>query len=129
LNNPALRRPLLIAVTILTSFAEEDLKEIGLSSDPKSHVLRLAQLTREAGLDGVVCSAQEARLLREKMGENFVLVTPGIRLKDNLGDDQRRIVMPNDAIQMGANYLVIGRSITQADDPSAVLKEIGEMIG
>lgn len=131
-DNPSLKKPLLIAVTILTSFDEADLLEIGLAPPTALHVLKLAQLTQEAGLEGVVCSAQEASILREKMGPDFTLVTPGIRLKkashDKDNDDQRRIVTPTDAIQMGADYLVVGRPITQSDHPMAVINEIQKMI-
>lgn len=128
IDNPISKRPILIAVTILTSFADDDLQEIGLSVDAESHVVRLAQLTKEAGLDGVVCSAQEASLLRELMGEEFTLVTPGIRLRSDSNDDQRRIVTPDDAIRMGSDYLVIGRPITQAENPLAVVQDIQKMI-
>jgi orotidine-5'-phosphate decarboxylase len=121
-------QPLLIAVTILTSMNEAALKEIGLTKSPKEHVLELASLAHAANLDGVVCSAQEAQLLREKLGPDFQLVTPGIRPADSAAGDQRRVMTPAEAITNGANYLVVGRPITQADDPVAVLMQINREI-
>ena len=109
--------PLLIAVTILTSSNEEDLRAVGIAQSPADMVERLASLAAEQGLDGVVCSAQEAAALRSSLGEGFVLVTPGIRLPTDDVGDQRRIVSPQDAIRQGSDYLVIGRPITQAEDP------------
>ena len=117
-------RPLLIAVTVLTSMEAADLVEIGISAPPEEHVLRLARLTRECGLDGVVCSAQEASALKAQLGANFKLVTPGIRLSDSAADDQRRVMTPTAALAAGADYLVIGRPITRADQPLEVLRKI-----
>ena len=117
-------RPLLIAVTILTSMGQQDLEEIGLRGDPEENVLRLAGLTQEAGLDGVVCSSREVRSLRQARGEAFTLVTPGIRPAGSDAGDQKRIMTPTDAIQAGSNYLVIGRPITQANDPVQTLLTI-----
>jgi orotidine-5'-phosphate decarboxylase len=123
--------PKLIAVTILTSMAQEDLAGIGIAATPAEMVLRLAALARDSGLDGVVCSAQEAALLRQHCGPNFNLVTPGIRPADAAADDQSRIMTPSAALKNGASYLVIGRPITKAADPLLALqnisKEIGEM--
>ena len=116
--------PILIGVTVLTSMSAADLEEIGQGSDPAARVLTLAGLARESGLDGVVCSAQESALLREHCGEGFALVTPGIRLAGDDAGDQRRVVTPKDAIANGSDYLVIGRSITQAEDPVATLVRI-----
>lgn len=117
-------RPKLIAVTVLTSLAESDLAEIGMSGNPLDSALRLARLAQAAGLDGVVCSAQEANALRLACGAGFDLVTPGIRLADAAQDDQKRVMTPKAAIHAGADYLVIGRPITQSADPIETLKRI-----
>jgi orotidine-5'-phosphate decarboxylase len=122
------RPPLLIAVTILTSLADKDLERVGLTGSLMENVERLARLARASGLDGVVCSAQEAPMLRKATGDDFLRVTPGIRLKGDEGGDQARIVTPVDAVRLGASYLVIGRSITQAADPGAVLASIRESL-
>jgi orotidine-5'-phosphate decarboxylase len=121
-------RPLLIAVTILTSMGQQDLQEIGLSGNPEDNVLRLAVLTQEAGLDGVVCSSREVTSLRQAQGEAFTLVTPGIRPTGTEAGDQKRIMTPTEAIQAGSNYLVIGRPITQASDPVQTLHTINSEI-
>lgn len=121
-------RPKLIAVTVLTSMAAEDLRGIGIDAEPAAQVQRLAALTREAGLDGVVCSAQEATMLRQAIGRDFLLVTPGIRPAGSSADDQTRIMTPARALEAGANYLVIGRPITQAADPVAALQQINSEI-
>ncbi|GAB3287687.1 orotidine-5'-phosphate decarboxylase [Parahaliea aestuarii] len=118
------RRPLLIAVTVLTSMTDEDLRELGYSEGAEARVQKLAALTRDSGLDGVVCSALEAPGLRASCGKDFCLVTPGIRLAGDAAGDQRRVVTPADALANGADYLVIGRSITGAGDPLAVLQQI-----
>jgi orotidine-5'-phosphate decarboxylase len=118
------RRPLLVGVTILTSLADTDLATIGFSGAAEENVVRLARLTHTAGLDGVVCSAQEAPALRRAIGEDFVLVTPGIRLPESDKGDQSRVVTPVQALRLGANYLVIGRSITHSPDPAATLESI-----
>ena len=122
------RPPLLIAVTVLTSLSGEDLERIGLSGSVLDNVERLARLTRFCGLDGVVCSAQEARLVRESTGDDFTLVTPGIRLESDRKDDQQRVVTPREAVRLGANYLVIGRPITGSPDPAATLQSIRESL-
>ncbi|EML1064608.1 orotidine-5'-phosphate decarboxylase [Acinetobacter nosocomialis] len=114
----------LIAVTVLTSMGREDLKDIGLDIEPVEQVKRLAKLTKESGLDGVVCSAQEAKILRELIGEDFSLVTPGIRPEGSNADDQKRIVTPKQAMLDGSTHLVIGRPITKAEDPTQMLKSI-----
>ncbi|WP_374419932.1 orotidine-5'-phosphate decarboxylase, partial [Chromobacterium sp.] len=106
---PYSQRPLLIAVTVLTSMEAADLAEIGVTVSPQEHVLRLATLTRDCGLDGVVCSAQEAGELKAALGQDFKLVTPGIRLADSAADDQRRVMTPVTALAAGSDYLVIGR--------------------
>ncbi|MBL8539992.1 MAG: orotidine-5'-phosphate decarboxylase [Betaproteobacteria bacterium] len=118
------QRPLLTAVTVLTSLSAPDLPEIGLSGTPEENVLRLAGLAQAAGLDGVVCSAQEARALRAALGEGFVLVTPGIRMADDAAGDQSRVVTPRAAIEAGATYLVVGRPVTRAVDPATALARI-----
>lgn len=118
------QRPLLIAVTVLTSMSAEDLGEVGVSDAPAAQVLRLARLAQSCGLDGVVCSAQEATLLRTELGEEFRLVTPGIRPAGAEAGDQRRVMTPAQALHAGATDLVIGRPITAAPDPLAVLKQI-----
>lgn len=118
-------KPLLIAVTILTSTADEDLAGIGLTGTTEDNVLRLAQAAKSTGLDGVVCSAREASLLREQCGDEFCLVTPGVRPAGYAKqDDQERVMAPAEALAAGSSYLVIGRPITQADDPIAVLNMI-----
>ena len=127
------RRPLLIAVTVLTSLGAEDLAEVGLSGSPADNVLRLAMLARDSGLDGVVCSPQEAAALAASLGPAFRLVTPGVRPAGASTDDQKRVMTPAQAIAAGAHYLVIGRPITQAPDPIAALRaiaaEISELTG
>lgn len=117
-------QPLLIAVTILTSHSNEDLHEVGLMGTAQENVLRLAKLAEVSGLDGVVCSAQEAVMLRQHMPQDFKLVTPGIRpIKAEMGD-QKRVMTPEQAMKAGASYLVIGRPITQSKDPVATLQAI-----
>lgn len=120
--------PLLIAVTVLTSMDQQALQEVGVAGALQDQVLRLAQLTQASGLDGVVCSAQEAPLLRGHLGEDFCLVTPGIRPAAASRDDQSRVVTPADALRQGSSYLVIGRPITQALDPLAALQAISNEI-
>lgn len=117
-------RPLLIGVTVLTSMEQSDLAGIGLDIAPQEQVIRLANLTKNSGLDGVVCSAQEASMLKSELGKEFKLVTPGIRPAGAAVGDQKRIMTPVDAVQAGSDYLVIGRPITQSSDPAAVLAEI-----
>ena len=121
-------KPILIAVTMLTSLTVDELPEIGLEANIKAVVSRYAGLAFDAGLDGVVCSAEEAMWLREKFGQAFKLVTPGIRLKDDAKGDQSRVVTPTDAIKMGSDYLVIGRSITGATNPIDTLNKIYESL-
>lgn len=117
-------RPLLVGVTVLTSHSASDLGEIGLATDPAAQVARLARLVQESGLDGVVCSAQEAPRLRAEHGPGFCLVTPGVRPAGSARGDQERVVTPADAVRQGAHYLVIGRPITQAAEPLAILAAI-----
>jgi len=120
--------PKLIAVTVLTSMNGDDLRQIGLEVEPPVQVERLARLANEAGMDGVVCSAQEATLLRQAIGPDFLLVTPGIRPAGSELGDQSRVLTPSRAIAAGADYLVVGRPITQADDPVTTLQEINAEI-
>lgn len=120
--------PILIAVTILTSMSEDDLQEIGLRGSPEENVLRLATLAKNSGLAGVVCSAQEASILKKELGSDFCLVTPGIRPEGSASHDQQRIMTPAAAINAGAHYLVVGRPITQAENPASVLQAINHSI-
>lgn len=115
--------PLLIGVTVLTSMEQSDLAGIGLDIAPQQQVLRLAGLAEQAGLDGLVCSAQEAGLLKKQWPAGQ-LVTPGIRPAGSAQDDQKRILTPAQAMQAGSDYLVIGRPITQAADPAQTLNDI-----
>ena len=118
------KRPLLTAVTVLTSMDEEQLRAVGITCPLEEQVLRLATLTRDCGLDGVVCSAREAAMLRQHLGQDFKLVTPGIRPRNAEVGDQIRVVTPAEAIKLGSSYLVMGRPITKAPDPIAALKAV-----
>lgn len=122
------QRPKLIGVTVLTSLMAQDLHELGFQAAPDELVLSWAKLAQQSGLDGVVCSAQEAAVLRANMGQDFWRVTPGIRLNTASNqDDQRRIMTPEQALLAGSTYLVMGRPIVQADNPLAVLSQINQM--
>ena len=121
--------PQLVAVTVLTSLDDTDLHDLGHIDGAPAQALRLAHLARDCGLDGVVCSAAEARLLRGAFGNAFTLVTPGIRPAGADADDQSRIATPEIAVANGADYLVIGRPITRAADPIAALAEINRSLG
>jgi orotidine-5'-phosphate decarboxylase len=123
-------QPLLIGVTVLTSMSSSDLSEIGVVGGAEEQVSRLADLCFSEGLDGVVCSAEEAPLLTRHFtgGRPFLKVTPGIRLAGDAKGDQQRVVTPVDALKMGADYLVIGRSITHAADPIATLNHINQLL-
>jgi orotidine-5'-phosphate decarboxylase len=124
-SNPDMK---LIAVTVLTSLSTEDLVEIGINGYPEQQVLRLARMTAACELDGVVCSAREIELLRNNIDRNFLLVTPGIRPQGDDPSDQKRVETPGKAVAKGANYLVIGRPITQAVDPRIKLQDIMQEI-
>ena len=129
LDKYATYKPLLIAVTVLTSMDQQQLNAIGINSTADQQVLKLAKLTYDCGLDGVVCSAQESSLLKSSIAQNFKLVTPGIRPVGSAKGDQIRVMTPKQAIQAGSDYLVIGRPITQSADPLATLIEINNSIG
>jgi len=116
--------PKLIGVTVLTSMAADDLAEIGVNTSPEEQVMRLAKLAQQAGLDGVVCSAKEVSLLKDACGEDFLLVTPGIRPAGSDVGDQRRTLTPKEALIAGSDYLVIGRPITAAANPKVACEEI-----
>ena len=120
----AARRPLLIAVTILTSLGDEDLAEIGLQGGAAENTLRLAALARDAGLDGVVCSPREAGDIKGRCGQDFLCVTPGVRPAGVGLQDQKRVATPAEAVALGADYLVIGRPVTAAPDPKEALTAI-----
>jgi orotidine-5'-phosphate decarboxylase len=122
------QRPLLVGVTLLTSLSQTDLDTFGWPVAPEAAVLRLAQLSKRAGLDGALCSAQEAPALRRALGDGFLLVAPGIRLDTSSSDDQKRVATPAEAVRNGVDYLVVGRPITRADDPGAVLQAILEQV-
>lgn len=121
--------PLLIAVTVLTSMSDADLADIGIQVTAEQQVLNLAKLTQKAGLDGVVCSAQEARMLKDALGESFKLVTPGIRPANSATDDQKRVMTPKEAMLAGVDYMVIGRPITRSENPEETVAEILASIG
>jgi len=120
--------PLLMAVTVLTSMGQEDLDGLGIKKTPAEQVMSLAKLTQQSGLDGVVCSAWEAEALKTNLGGDFKLITPGIRPAGSASDDQKRIMTPKQAIDVGVDYLVVGRPITKAEDPAQVLREINASI-
>ncbi len=122
------QKPLLIAVTVLTSMEAADLRDIGIHDSPEDQVLRLARLTRDCGLDGVVCSPLEAAGLRREFGREFCLVTPGVRPAQSRADDQRRVMTPVEALAAGSSYLVIGRPITGAQDPAAACRNIAQSL-
>jgi len=117
-------KPLLIAVTVLTSMEQSDLAGIGLDIEPRQQVERLAKLAKQSGVDGVVSSAQEIQLIKNLCGNDFLTVTPGIRPVGSAAGDQRRIMTPQEAVNIGGDYLVIGRPITQAEDPKQTCIDI-----
>lgn len=116
--------PLLIAVTVLTSMEASDLADLGVTLSPADYAARLAHLTQQCGLDGVVCSAQEAVRFKQELGQQFKLVTPGIRPQGSETGDQRRIMTPEEALAAGVDYMVIGRPVTQSANPAETLKAI-----
>ena len=122
------KRPLLIGVTVLTSMARNDLYEVGVNEDVQKHVNKLAKLAYNSGLDGVVCSAAETKILRVSMPLEFKLITPGIRRPQDAPEDQKRVVGPAEAIRNGSDYLVIGRPITEANSPLEALIDFSSEI-
>jgi orotidine-5'-phosphate decarboxylase len=118
------RRPIMLAVTVLTSLNEDDLKRVGIDGEVADQVVRLALLTKEAGMDGVVASPHEVADIREACGRRFVIVTPGIRPFDSNRNDQQRVMTPADAIRSGVDYIVVGRPILEAKDPLCAAQEI-----
>ncbi len=119
-------RPLLVAVTVLTSMTDGELTEVGLTGSASENVLRLADLARDSGLDGVVCSPREASLIRDRVGAGFLRVTPGVRPAGAARDDQRRTLTPAQALEQGADFLVVGRPVTAAENPLAALLALVE---
>ncbi|APR98901.1 orotidine-5'-phosphate decarboxylase [Wolbachia endosymbiont of Folsomia candida] len=117
----------LIGVTVLTSMGNEDLNELGIEREVKSQVILLAKLAKKIGLHGVVCSALEAQEVRKECGKDFNIVTPGVRIGSS-NDDQKRIATPKEAVELGADYIVIGRPITQSDDPAGAVELILQSI-
>ncbi|WP_026374962.1 orotidine-5'-phosphate decarboxylase [Aestuariibacter salexigens] len=128
MSSQSQRAPLLTAVTVLTSMNDEQLKATGVPHSAEQHVLHLAKLAQQSGVDGVVCSAREAQLLRQQCGQEFLLVTPGIRPEGAALGDQKRVMTPQQAIEAGVNYMVIGRPITQSAHPTQTLVEINRSI-
>jgi orotidine-5'-phosphate decarboxylase len=118
------RRPIMLAVTVLTSLNQDDLKRVGVNQKVAAQVVRLALLTREAGMDGVVASPHEVADIREACGRRFVIVTPGIRPADASRNDQQRVMTPAEAVRAGVDYIVVGRPITEAKDPVAAARAI-----
>jgi len=127
-DNPGKRSPLLIAVTVLTSMSEDELRETGVDKPLDEQVLHLADLAETCGLNGVVCSAEEAEVLRRKHQASFLLVTPGIRPEGSATDDQTRVMTPVDAVSAGVNYLVMGRPIRNHSNPQQLLSDINQQI-
>ncbi|MCP4717489.1 MAG: orotidine-5'-phosphate decarboxylase [Deltaproteobacteria bacterium] len=119
-------KPLVLAVTVLTSMGAEDLQRIGFDLEPEALVVRLARLAQEAGLDGVVASPREIIAVKQACGKGFVVVTPGIRPASSPPDDQKRTMTPAEAMEAGADYIVVGRPITQAPDPAAAAQAVRE---
>lgn len=119
-----LARPTLLAVTVLTSLGRDDLKQVGVSAGPAAQVVRLARLAQQAGINGLVASPQEIAAIRRACGNKLTLVIPGVRPQGSTADDQKRILTPHQAMQAGANYLVVGRPIRDAADPRQAARDI-----
>ena len=128
LDSERSKRPVLIGVTVLTSMERNDLYEVGVNEDVQEHVSRLAKLAYNSGLDGVVCSAAETKMLRVSMPSEFKLVTPGIRRPQDVTGDQKRVFGPAEAIRNGSDYLVIGRPLTEANSPLEALIDFNSEI-
>lgn len=122
------KQPLLVGVSVLTSMSEEDLKSLNIEGGIEEHVVRLAHLGQDSGLDGLVCSAHELSTVRQACGDDFITVVPGIRMPDNDTDDQKRVMTPDKALALGANFLVIGRPITKAAEPAVAAKQIFQLV-
>jgi orotidine-5'-phosphate decarboxylase len=120
----SLRKPIMLAVTVLTSLNENDLKKVGVTGEVADQVVRLALLTREAGMDGVVAASNEVGPIRSACGRRFIIVTPGIRLQKTKHNDQKRVMSPQEAIRASVNYIVVGRPIIEAKDPVKATREI-----
>lgn len=123
------KAPILLGVTVLTSMSEDDLQELGITGRVEDKVIKLALLAKEAGLSGVVASGKEARLIKERLGKDFLVVTPGIRPEWSAKGDQKRVLTPKEAISEGADYIVVGRPIIKADDPALAARKIIEEMG
>lgn len=119
-----LRRPIMLAVTVLTSLNQDDLQRVGVEHEVADQVVRLALLTKEAAMDGVVASPQEVMVIRKACGRSFVIVTPGIRPSDGKRNDQQRVMTPGEAVRGGVDYIVVGRPILEADDPVGAARAI-----
>jgi len=118
------QKPLLLAVTVLTNFRNEELRQIGVKAKSNDQVLKLASLAQNAGMDGLVCSSEETKMIKKEIGEDFLIVNPGIRPVGALKDDQKRITTPHQALKNGADFLVIGRPVTQAPDSEKAFLKI-----
>lgn len=118
----------IVAVTVLTSLGAEELRAVGVSSDPKEQALRLALLARNCGIDGVVCAVEDAARIRSECGSGFAIVCPGIRPSGTPAGDQRRVATPSDAALAGADFIVVGRPVTKADDPGAAARAIVDQL-
>ncbi|MBT5185785.1 MAG: orotidine-5'-phosphate decarboxylase [Kordiimonadaceae bacterium] len=127
-KNVGCARPIIVGVTILTSLDDQDLDAVGYQNPVSEQVIQMAKLAKESGLDGVVCSPHEISLIKEACGKEFKLVVPGIRPAGSSTGDQKRVMTPDQAVKLGADYLVIGRPITQSDDPIAAVKAITKEI-
>ena len=119
-----IKRPLLIGVTILTSLSQGDLIEMGLNEKLENYVLNYAKLSKNSGLDGIVCSALETRNVKKKLGNNFKIITPGIRILNSNNQDQARVVTPKEAFNNGSDYIVMGRALISAEEPNKVIEKI-----
>ena len=123
-NKNNIERPLILGVTLLTSLDDKDLKGFGIDIKSQDYVLNLACLAKKAGLDGVVCSPYEVERIRSECGDNFIILTPGVRPLKSSSNDQKRVLTPKAALENGADFIVIGRPITQSADPEKASKEI-----